>query len=212
MNDGSAVDGGHVSFVVAFAGGWREVVEPFDVIGAQHDAVCGCVLLDSGDPLGAGDRGDVVALRQQPGQRDLGRSGARFGGNGLDLVDDAQVALEVLATKRGLVLRRSSSEISAVERIWPVRKPCPNGEYGTKPMPSSRSSGSSSASTSRVHREYSGLAALPRVVVAGPARARHLPRPISSAIRGCGSSIFHGSGGKGVTAAPISSDRSGTYE
>ena len=66
MNDGSAVDGGHVSFVVAFAGGWREVVEPFDVIGAQHDAVCGCVLLDSGDPLGAGDRGDVVALRQQP--------------------------------------------------------------------------------------------------------------------------------------------------
>jgi len=28
-----------------------------------------------------------------------------------------------------------------------------------------------------------------------PARGRHLPRPISSAIRGCGSSIFHGSGG-----------------
>jgi len=110
MNDGSAVDGGHVSFVMAFAGGWREVVEPFDLIGAQHDAVCGGVLLGSGDPLGAGDRGDVVARRQQPDQRDLGRSGARFGGNGLDLVDDAQVALEVLATKRGLVLCRSSSE------------------------------------------------------------------------------------------------------
>jgi hypothetical protein len=39
VNDRSTVDGGHVSFVVAFARGWREVVEPFDVIGAQHDAV-----------------------------------------------------------------------------------------------------------------------------------------------------------------------------
>jgi hypothetical protein len=47
MNDGSAVDGGHVSFVMAFAGGWREVIEPSDLIGAQHDAVCGCVLLGS---------------------------------------------------------------------------------------------------------------------------------------------------------------------
>ena len=97
MNDGSAVDDGHVPFVVAFAGGRREVVQPFDLLGAQLDAVGGGVLLDAGDPLGAGDRGDVVALREQPGQGDLCRRGARLGGNGLDLVDDAQVALEVLA-------------------------------------------------------------------------------------------------------------------
>ena len=58
----SAVDGGHVPFVVAFAGGGSEVVEPFDLFGAQLDAIGGGVLLDAGDPLGAGDRGDVVAL------------------------------------------------------------------------------------------------------------------------------------------------------
>ena len=82
---------------MALAGGRREVVQPFDLLGAQLDAVGGGVLLDAGDPLGAGDRGDVVALREQPGQRDLRRCGARLGGDGLDLVDDAQVALEVLA-------------------------------------------------------------------------------------------------------------------
>jgi len=57
----SAVDDGHISFVVALAGGRREVVQPFDLLGAQLDAVGGGVLLDAGDPLGAGDRGDVVS-------------------------------------------------------------------------------------------------------------------------------------------------------
>ena len=93
----SAVDGGHVVFVVAFAGGRSEVVEPFDLFGAQLDAIGGGVLLDAGHPLGAGDRGDVVTLREQPGQRDLRRCGTCLGGDSLDLVDDAQVALEVLA-------------------------------------------------------------------------------------------------------------------
>ena len=36
----------------------------------------------------------------------------------------------------GFVLRQSSSAKSSTERIWPVRRPCPSGEYGTKPMPS----------------------------------------------------------------------------
>lgn len=93
----SAVDDSHISFVVALADGRREVVQPFDLLGVHLDAVGRDVLLDASDPLGAGDRGDVVALRQQPGQRDLCRCCARLGGNGLDLVDDAQVALEVLA-------------------------------------------------------------------------------------------------------------------
>jgi hypothetical protein len=47
---------------VAFAGGRSEIVEPFDSFGAQLDGVGGGVLLDASDPLGAGDRGDVVAL------------------------------------------------------------------------------------------------------------------------------------------------------
>ena len=61
---GLVVDGGHVVFVVAFAGGRREVIEPFDLLGAQRDVIGGRVLLDSGHPLGARDRGDVVALRE----------------------------------------------------------------------------------------------------------------------------------------------------
>ena len=93
----SAVDDGHVPLVVALAGRRRETVQPFDLPGAQLNAVGGGVLLHTRDPLGSGDRRDVVALREQPGQRHLRRCGARLGGDGLDLIDDVQVALEVLA-------------------------------------------------------------------------------------------------------------------
>ena len=102
--------------------------EPFDLLGAQLDAVGGGVLLDAGDPLGAGDRGDVVALGEQPGQRDLRRCGAGLGGDGLDLVDDAQVALEVLAGEARVGLAPVVVGKSSAERIWPVRKPWPSGE------------------------------------------------------------------------------------
>src|SRR4029077_6668427 len=64
----SAVDDGHVSFVVAIAGGRREIVQPFNLLGAQLDAPGGGVLLDAGQPLGAGNRGDVVARSEQPGK------------------------------------------------------------------------------------------------------------------------------------------------
>src|SRR5712691_4756577 len=56
----SAVDGGHVRLVVAFAGGRGEVVEPLDLLRAQLDPVGSRVLLDAGRPLGARDRGNVV--------------------------------------------------------------------------------------------------------------------------------------------------------
>src|SRR5258708_39145881 len=93
----SAVDDGPARFVVAVASGRREVVQPFDLVGAQLDAVGGCVLLDACDPLGTGNRCDVISLREQPRQCDLCRCCTRLGGNRPDCVDDAQVALEVLA-------------------------------------------------------------------------------------------------------------------
>ena len=62
-----------------------KAVESGELSRAQFDAVGG-----------AGDRRDVVALREQPRQRDLGRGGAHLGGGGLDVRDDAQVAVEVL--------------------------------------------------------------------------------------------------------------------
>jgi len=43
---------------------WIGCFQPFDLLNAQLDAVGRDVLLDAGDPLGTGDRGDVVALRE----------------------------------------------------------------------------------------------------------------------------------------------------
>jgi hypothetical protein len=74
----------------------REVVQPFDLVGAQLDTGGG-VLLDARDPLGAGNRRNLIALREQPGQSDLFRGCTGLAGNGLVFVDDAQVALEVLS-------------------------------------------------------------------------------------------------------------------
>ena len=125
---GSVVDGGHVVFVVAFAGGRSEVVEPFDLFGAQLDAVGGRVFLDARDPLGARDRGDVVTLGEQPGQCDLRRCSAASAATALTSSTMRRLRWKFSPMKRGLVLRQSSSEISSVERIWPVRKPWPSGE------------------------------------------------------------------------------------
>jgi hypothetical protein len=82
---------------VALARSRGEVVQPFDLPSIQLEVFGGCVLLDTSDPLGTGNRGDIVALREQPRQSHLCRGCTRLCGNGLDFVDDAQVALEVLA-------------------------------------------------------------------------------------------------------------------
>src|SRR6266568_1239347 len=100
----STVDDGHVSLLVALACSRSEVVEPLDLLRAQLDTVgCG-VLLDARDALGAGDRGDVVALGKQPGQSNVCRCRIELGGDGLDLVDDAEVLLEVALGEARVVL------------------------------------------------------------------------------------------------------------
>ena len=85
---------------------------------------------------------------------------------------------------------RPESRSSAV--MVPVRNPRPSGEYGTRPMPSSRSVGRISSSRSRVHSEYSdcraviGCVACARRIVAASAsdspRWATLPAATSSAI------------------------------
>ena len=52
------------------------------LVGGELDAVGGGVLLDAGDSAGAGDRGDVVAAGQQPGERGLCGGGADLGADG----------------------------------------------------------------------------------------------------------------------------------
>lgn len=54
-----------------------------------------------------------VALREQPRQSHLCRCCIRLGGNGLDLVDDAQVALEVLP---GRLFIEAAKELSVRAR------------------------------------------------------------------------------------------------
>ncbi len=101
--------------------------------------------------------------------------------------------------KRGFFWRKSPSGRSSGERKRPVRNPRPSGLYGTKPMPSSAVSGSSSSSGSRDHSEYSvcsawiGWTACARRIVSGAAsdrpRKRTLPCRTSSAIAPTVSSI-----------------------
>ena len=113
---------------MAFAGGRGEVAEPLELRAAEPDAVgCG-VLFDTGDALGAGDRGDLIALRQQPRQRDLGRGGVELVGDGLDLVDDPQVLLEVALGEARVGLAPVVVGELVGDRIVPVRNPCPSGE------------------------------------------------------------------------------------
>jgi hypothetical protein len=100
----SAVDGGHVPCVGTFAGSRGEVVQPFDLLGAELDAIGGSVLLDARDSPAAGNRGDVVTLDEQPGQSDLCRGGTHLGSEGFDLIDDVQVALEVLSDEARISL------------------------------------------------------------------------------------------------------------
>lgn len=100
----SAVDGVHVPFVVAFAGSRSEVVQPFDLLGAELDAVGSSVLLDADDSPGARNRGDVVSLDEQPGQSDLCRCGTNLGRDGSDLIDNAQIGLEILSGEAWVLL------------------------------------------------------------------------------------------------------------
>ena len=57
----SAIDGRHVPGVVPLTGRGRQVIQPFDLAGAQHDIVGSGVLLDAGDSLGAGERSSPCA-------------------------------------------------------------------------------------------------------------------------------------------------------
>ena len=56
---------------------------------------------------------------------------------------------------RGSVARKSLLSNVVVSSIFPVRNPLPSGLYGTNPIPSSASVGSTSISGPLVHNEYS---------------------------------------------------------
>ena len=93
----SAIDYGHLRFFVPRAGGRGELVQPLELLCAELELVGGRVLLDRETRLVPGIGAMSWPLGEQPGQGHLCRGGVRLGCDGLHLIDEAEVALEVLA-------------------------------------------------------------------------------------------------------------------
>lgn len=138
----------------------REAGELVELLVGEVNGVGSGVLLDVCDATGAGDRGDVVTLSQQPCQRHLGQGGADLGGDRGNLVGQAQVVLEVVAAEPGVV-RPEDARVDLVRWSGTCRSKSPGrGGKGTKPIFSSRSTGRTRASGSRVNSEYSDWTAV----------------------------------------------------
>ena len=102
----SAFDHCHLLSVVVVASGGRDAREPVDLLGAQTHLVSRDVLLETRDALGARDRHDVLTLGEHPREGDLGGGGPDLGGDRGDLLDRAQVVLEVIADEPWVGLSR----------------------------------------------------------------------------------------------------------
>src|SRR4051794_25909390 len=113
----SAVDRGHVGVVVPLPRGRLEIVQAVDLVGGELDGVGGDVLPDPGHAACAGDRGDVLAAAQQPGQRGLGGVVPLSAPMALTSSTMARLRQKFSPVNRGLVVRQSSSAKSSTVRI-----------------------------------------------------------------------------------------------
>src|SRR5437763_1136475 len=94
------VDAFHAAFGIAGAGGGADrdhFRDRFGLLGSQPHLQCAEIFLQPLDPLGAGDRDHVGALRQQPGKAELRDGAALVGGDRLDPFDQGAVLLEIVA-------------------------------------------------------------------------------------------------------------------
>lgn len=126
-----------------------------EIIEGEIDGGGTDVLLQAAQFRRARDRHDPWLLLQQPGQRNLGWRGLSARSDAAEQIDQRLFALIASGVKRGSVLRRSVESSLVLSFIAPVRNPFPSGLYGTKPMPSSSSAGSTPFSGRRVQSEYS---------------------------------------------------------
>ena len=97
----------HSALVIALAGGGarrQDLLEPFQVFVGQLHLQGADVLVEVADVLGAGDRDDVLALRQDPGQCELRGVAPLLLRQSFDLFDELQVLLEILALEPRMVL------------------------------------------------------------------------------------------------------------
>src|SRR5262245_34096729 len=109
-----AVHRGHRRGGIALAGGGAlggDRVDPGELVGGQRDVDGGDVLLEIAPPLGAGDRDDVVAARQDPGERQLAGGDGLVPRDGREVLDEREVLGEVVA----LEARREPAEVVGCE-------------------------------------------------------------------------------------------------
>src|SRR6185295_8033721 len=79
--------------------GRHGLVDPLEVARAQRDRERAQVFFEIAAALGPGDRQDVVALRQEPRQRELTGLHALLLRDLLDPMDERKVVVEVLLLK-----------------------------------------------------------------------------------------------------------------
>src|SRR3989442_9505879 len=100
------VDRPHSPFRVPLAGGdafGRHAVDASQVGRTEINGGGRDVLLQVAPPLGAGDGNDVLALREQPGERELRRRATLLYRQLLHLRDEVQVLREVRALEARVV-------------------------------------------------------------------------------------------------------------
>src|SRR5437016_13426104 len=100
------VDAAHPALGVAAAGRrplGRDLADALQVARGQHDLHGAGVLLEVAPPLGAGDRYDILALRQQPGEGELRRSAALLPRDRFHPRHQVEVPLEVLPLEAPVV-------------------------------------------------------------------------------------------------------------
>ena len=126
-----------------------------EVIAGELERNGSEVFLQTLNLSGARDRNDPRLLGQQPRECDLGGCGAPSGAIWPSRSTMGRLALRASTVKRGNHDLTSEAAKVMPGSTFAVRKPWPSGLQGTKPIPSSSHSGSTSASGSRLHKEYS---------------------------------------------------------
>src|SRR2546426_425213 len=132
------VDTAHPALGVAAAGRrplGRDLADALQVARGQHDLHGAGVLLEVAPPLGAGDRYDILALRQQPGEGELRRSAALLPRDRFHPRHQVEVSLEVLPLKARVVAAPVVRGEVLEAADLPGEEPAPERAVGHEPDP-----------------------------------------------------------------------------
>jgi hypothetical protein len=133
------------------------------IVAGERDGRRADVLIKTMELRRAGDRRDPRLLREEPGERDLGGRRLFLRRDVGEEIDQRPVRLARLRREaRNAVADVGTAESPVFANRACEKKALPSGLYGTRPIPSSSSIGSTSASGRRHHNEYSFCSAVTR--------------------------------------------------